>query len=136
MTYRELDGLTWRSARLLHDQGVRAGDVVALVFVTEVPLAVAMLAVARLGATGFSLSRDSSARERAALALQAGARWLVSDRPADFESGVPGLTLDLRQAASGPHKVRAAILDERPRAPWQIIRGSGSTGVPRLIPVS
>jgi cyanophycin synthetase len=136
MTWRELDGLTWRSTRLLHDQGIRAGDVVALVFVDEVPHAVAILAVARLGATGFSLSRGGSARERTALTLQAGARWLVSDRPADFESGVPGLTLDLRQAASGPHRVPAALLDERPRAPWQIIRGSGSTGVPRLIPVS
>jgi acyl-coenzyme A synthetase/AMP-(fatty) acid ligase len=136
MTYRELDGLTWRSARLLHDQGVRAGDVVALVFVAEVALAVAILAVARLGAAGFSLSRRSSARERTALALQAGARWLVSDRLADFDSGVPGITLDLRQAASGPGKVRAALLDERPQVPWQIIRGSGSTGVPRLIPVS
>ena len=136
MTWRELDGLTWRSARLLHDQGIRAGDVVALAFVAEVPLAVAILAVARLGAVGFSLLRGSSVRERTALALQAGARWLVSDRPADFESGVPGLALDLRQAASSPHRVPAALLDERPRAPWQIIRGSGSTGVPRLIPVS
>src|SRR5512146_230461 len=81
MTWRELDGLTWRSARLLHDQGIRAGDVVALAFVAEVPLAVAILAVARLGAVGFSLLRGSSARERTALARQAGARWLVSDRP-------------------------------------------------------
>jgi cyanophycin synthetase len=136
LTYQALDALTWACAGYLHDQALRAGDVVALTFVEDLALAVALQAVARLGAAGFSLPRSTGAVERRALAQRAGARCLVGDWPASFESGVPAVTLDIRAAARAPRPATAALLDERPRAPWQIILGSGSTGAPRLIPVT
>ena len=136
LTYRALDALTWACAGYLHDQGLRAGDVVALTFVDDLALAIALQAVARLGAAGLSLPRSTGAVERRALAQRAGVRCLVGDRPASFDSGVAAVTLDIRAAARAPRPAAPALLDERPRAPWQIFRGSGTTGAPRLIPVT
>jgi acyl-coenzyme A synthetase/AMP-(fatty) acid ligase len=136
LTYGQLDSLTWKCARFLHDQGVRAGDVVALTFVSDAALAVALQAVARLGAAGISLPRSAGAVERKVVATEAGARCLVTDSPAAFDAGLPPVPLDLRQISRNPHSVRAGILAECPTAPWQIIQGSGSTGAPKLLPVS
>jgi len=59
LSFRQLEELTWRAATFLHQNGVKAGDVVALTFASELTLLVTMLATARIGATVFSLPRNS-----------------------------------------------------------------------------
>lgn len=134
-SYRELDDLTWKVARHLHDQGVRAGHVVGLLFADEFTLIVTMLAVTRLGATVFSVPRSSTPVQRRSMLAEAGVAILAADQPGHSDYGVPSLALHLSALPEKPAGIDRGILAEEPDAPWLIITGSGSTGAPKLMSV-
>ena len=135
LTYRELDTLVWKCAQHLHDHGVRRGDIVATTFEAGPDHAVALLALARIGATELGIPRSAGALERRTLAAEARAHWLASDRPEGYETGLPAIPVSLRRIAQSPSHT-TATMDEVPRAPWQIVRGSGTTGVPKWMTIS
>src|SRR5690606_4508642 len=131
----DLNALAWRSAQYLHDQGVRPGDVVALTFMNEFLLALAILGVARLGATTLSIPRSATPVQRLEWARIARCRLLVSDTPQRFDAGVPAIAFGGSDLGSG-RRIDTGILDEHPSAPCSIAVGSGSTGRPKLIPIT
>ena len=135
LSYRELDRLAWHGAQHLHDQGVRPGDVVALTFTDQFRLALAMLGVARLGATALSIPRNATPFQRLEWARIARCRLLVSDAPQRFDTGVPAVVFGPDELR-GPRRIDRGILDEHPHAPCSIVVGSGSTGRPKLIPIT
>ncbi|WP_264180829.1 long-chain fatty acid--CoA ligase [Quatrionicoccus australiensis] len=136
ISYRQLDQTVWKLAQHLYDHGIRRQQVVALTIGNEILLAVTLLAVARLGAAGISLARSMGAQERLAAAHQAGICWLLTDHETAAMNDVATIRLASEPAAWNATRVRYGILEESPVAPWQIIRGSGTTGEPRLLPIS
>lgn len=134
--YRELDGLLWRTARHLHRAGVRAGDVVGVTCADELELVLTILALARLGACVFSLPRSYTASQRREMLVRAGVRFLASDRPGGGAAGVPVVLVDHRLLPNGTDDADASLLDAFPAGCWLLITGSGSTGEPKLIPVT
>lgn len=136
IVFRELDQSVWQYAAALHAQGVRAGQVVGLSFVEELGLVLALLALARLGATAYSIPRSATASQRHQLAEQAGLTWLASDQPERFEAGVASLRLERQAIEASPIPIDESLLATAPDVPWLLITGSGSTGRPKLIPVS
>jgi len=136
MSFGALDRAVWQYAAALQAQGVRAGQRVGLGFVEELGLVLALLALARLGATAYSIPRSATASQRRQLAEQAGLAWLASDQPERFESGVASLRLERQAIEASPVPIDESLLATAPDAPWLLITGSGSTGRPKLIPVS
>jgi acyl-coenzyme A synthetase/AMP-(fatty) acid ligase len=136
VSYRWMNTLVWRCAQRLHDHGVRAGHVVAVTVINPLTCALTLLAVARLGAANLPLPPSCGPEERRELAARTGARLLVTDRAGAFAAGIPELVFDLPRILAEDTPVDRSILDPRPAAPWQINRGSGSTGLPKLIPVT
>src|SRR5690606_20237401 len=136
MSYRHLDGLVWRIATLLHDRGVRAGDVVAQTFSTELVALVTLLATARIGATVFSIPGNYPALQKADMMARAGVTVIASDREAGHPADLPVIRIDRRVITDRALRVDPAVRDAAPAAPWLIIAGSGSTGAPKLIPLS
>ncbi len=136
LDYRHLDLAVWQLAQHLHDRGIRRRQIVALTIGNEILLALSLLAVARLGAAGLSLARSMGALERVAVARQAGVVWLLADHEAAAIPDVQLLPLTANTATWNVQRIDYGILDESPSAPWQIIRGSGTTGEPKLLPVS
>lgn len=136
IAYRELDELVWRYARHLHRSGARAGDVIGVTCADELELVLAMLAITRLGASVFSLPRSYTPFQRREMAARAGVRLLATDRPGLYAAGIPVIPLDRRALPPGPGAPDAGLLDEFPAACWLLITGSGSTGEPKLIPVT
>lgn len=138
-SYRELDDLTWKLARHLYDQGVRASQVIALLFADEFALIATMLAVTRLGATVFSVPRSATPAQRRSMVAEARVTVLASDQPGHSDYGVPRLALHLPTLLATPgglaEGMHEDILVEEPDAPWLIITGSGSTGAPKLMSV-
>ncbi|HSW06489.1 AMP-binding protein [Aquabacterium sp.] len=136
VSYRELDQLTWRSAAFLHEAGIRRGDVIALTFVDEALLALAMLGLNRLGATMVSMAQSATAAQRAQWAAAARARLLLSDRPQRFAGTLPAVALGADQILARTGPVDLALIDEDPRAPLAMRIGSGSTGRQKLMAIS
>lgn len=134
ITYRELDDLAWQSAQYLHDEGVRAGHVVALVFASEVLLSLAMLAIARLGATVLCLPRSATASQRKEWTQAARISMVVSDAGHPFDAGVPCIAFAGVRIVTKT-RVDRAIADTHPQAPCFIAVGSGTTGKSKLIPI-
>lgn len=136
MSFRALDHAVWQYAATLQAQGVRAGQVVGLGFVEELGLVLALLALARLGATACSIPRSATASQRRQLAEQASLAWLASDQPERFECGVASLRLERQAIEASSTRIDERLMAQAPAAPWLLITGSGSTGRPKLIPVS
>lgn len=134
--FRALDQLVWQYAAALQALGVRAGQVVGLSFVEELGLVLALLALARLGATAYSIPRSATASQRRQLAERAAIAWLASDQPERFECGVTSLRLERQAIEASSPRIDSRLMAPAPEAPWLLITGSGSTGRPKLIPVS
>lgn len=136
ISYRELDGLVWRYAHRLHGLGVRPGQVVGITFSEELGLVLTLLALGRLGATSCSIPRSASAMQRRQLAARAELSWLASDQPERYDAGLSGLRLTRQAIEAMAISEDRDLLVERPEAPWLLISGSGSTGSPKLIPLT
>ena len=136
ISYGELDCLVWRYAWRLHELGARPGQIVGLTFSEEPVLVLALLALARLGATACSIPRSASARLRRQVATRAGLHWLASDQPERYDAGVPGLRLGRETMVAKTVSAVPDLMDPEPAAPWLLISGSGSTGSPKLMQLS
>ncbi|MBE0547379.1 MAG: acyl--CoA ligase [Rubrivivax sp.] len=136
ISYLEVNDLTWRFAQHLWEQGVRAGHVVGMTFVDEPTLVLTMLALTRLGATVVSIPRSATPMQGMDMAARARVAVLATDQPDRFDAGVPFLQIDRHALAGARMQINPAILSENPSAPWLLITGSGTTGRPKLIPVT
>src|SRR5690606_28555067 len=108
----------------------------ALSFVDQLTLSIAFLSLTRLGATAFSISAATPSPLRRVQAAKAGAAFLLSDRPELLGCGMPAIPFSARDVRSGPGKLPSSLFNTEPSAPWLMVTGSGSTGAPKLMPVS
>jgi acyl-CoA synthetase len=78
LTWASFDNLVWRLAAVLFDEGVRAGDVVALQLPNTVEIAATFLAAVRLGAIVCPFPVQYRTHEIGSLATVAGATHIVT----------------------------------------------------------
>lgn len=136
ISYRELNELLEKFSAYLLAQGVKAGDLIGVSAADELTLVLTQLAITRVGACIFSLPRSYTAFQRQAAAQRSGIRLLVTDDPVRFAAGVPTIAVDRRTLAATKLPVRRVPLPVHPVVPWLLITGSGSTGEPKLIPIT
>lgn len=134
LSYHQLEDFTWRAVAFLHQQGIRKRDVVAMFFSSELSLLIAILAVARLGGTAFTLPLGLPSVLRAELLEDTGAEFLLSDRPANDAERLPAIIMTFEHLARQASEVDISLRDSAPEAHCVIARGSGSTGKQKLIP--
>ncbi|WP_395684884.1 class I adenylate-forming enzyme family protein [Caenimonas koreensis] len=132
--YGNLGAAVNACALALSDAGLKPGDICGLVFIDEVLLAVTLLAVLRLGATVLSLPHSATGRQHRELLARTGARAVASDRP--LKPGTAQVTLEVSaELLMRPDAAQAPFVRE-PHGPAVLISGSGSTGEPKLIPLT
>ena len=129
--FAALDDWVWRAAAALRERGVTPGEVVATHLVDELHGLVATLALARIGASMFTLavSDPPLAREREAASV--GAARLLADVPGVRVAGLAPCVIDFEAIRAGTAPVDASVRVDAPVAPWLILTGSGSTGRPK-----
>lgn len=140
-TYEELERRVERYAHLLSERGVKAGDRVACIISDERSYLTVYLAAARLCAPVMPIPRSSTPIQRSTWMNSAGIKFLVTD--GDAERAAPGtptiIEVKWLQTAK-PSIFRAAIqmqADFDPRqAIFMIAVGSGTTGRPKLMPIT
>ncbi|GEM_PF-390434 len=136
LTFRELDEAVKQLAGHFVGHGISAGNVVALSCLNELALLVAMLAIARIGATVFSLPRNMPPVLKAEMAARAKACVVAADHAAENIDGLPTLTFAIGTPANSARALGIGPDVTTPQAPWLIISGSGSTGEPKLFAVT
>jgi amino acid adenylation domain-containing protein len=128
LTYRELDEVSARLARLLAARGAGPGSVVALEMTRGPALVTALLGILRSGAAYFPLDPRHPKERLSRLLEDAGARLVVTERPLT-EAIPPALEpLFVDALPSGPER---APDPPRPEDPAYVIATSGSTGMPK-----
>jgi cyanophycin synthetase len=145
VSFAELERLVDALVAWLRQQGVRAGDVLALSLASEFAQLVSLLAAARCGAAVHAVSLRASGRLRNAQLAQSSPAWCLTDMPAAASTPPAGglratvLHLDL-EALDGPtgsspfpDEIDTAGMASRP---FLLVSGSGSTGRSKLICIS
>ncbi|MFE6049794.1 amino acid adenylation domain-containing protein [Kitasatospora sp. NPDC056446] len=132
LTYRRLWSESGKAARALVGQGVRPGDVVAVLMPRSVDVVVAVLAALRAGAAYLALDPDQPPARLRGQLEDSGARLVVVDRagpPAGaVPPGVPAPALDtLAGTPEGTVRLPAVTAGDAAYAVFT----SGSTGRPK-----
>ncbi len=145
--YTSSDSVTWagldRAVHSITNQlfsaGIGSGTVVALSLRDERLAVAAMLAVARLGATSVSLPVTEVAPVKSQIVARTQATVLLRDGEVEGVSGLFAselvLSTDALYAASSAAPASSPC-DMDPQAPCFLVVGSGTTGTPKLIPIS
>lgn len=134
ITFGVLEKYVWKLSTYLYKKDIRKDNVVIILFENELLHAITILSVARIGATVFSLPLNISKEFLLENIDRTNASFIASDRLNNISS----LThIKINQNIL----YRNTIIDysvycSNPKAPWQIILGSGSTGKKKFIPVS
>jgi long-chain acyl-CoA synthetase len=132
ITYGELSELVWRTAGHLAALGVRRGDQVGLCLKDDWQHAVALLAVARLGAAFVQIDWRSRPAEKVRIAEAFDFKLVLTLPGADVGTNCANATLD-----SAWHQ-RVAVVDPPSGAPddWHdpfaVLGSSGTTGLPKF----
>lgn len=145
LSYAALDTLANQLARHLRQQGLRAGDVVGLLFDKGHWAIAAMLALGKIEAVYVPLDASFPADRLAFIAQDSGMRWMLSERAHEAlaaASGKPLLCLDAHAKAIAAQPVQR-LAPEEVGAPARraadarcyIIYTSGSTGRPKGVPI-
>ncbi|MFA0963318.1 amino acid adenylation domain-containing protein [Roseivirga sp. BDSF3-8] len=130
LTYKELDTLSGRLARVLREYyGVGEGDIVALNLPRSVYVPALLLALHRIGAAYLPLDKGLPSARVQGILTDAGAALLVSDReePADDKGRVVLNELLVRAEEVEP----ASSYPPDPASLAYVIYTSGSTGTPK-----
>ncbi len=136
ISYRALDTLVWKAATTLHRMGIRPGEVVAISFQTQYAALIAMLAIARIGATIFSLPASTPLAQRKRSLAQVGATVVLTDSVTSDSVRVKTVNMDSRELTEPMGVIATGIGDDKPQAPFLIVSGSGSTGEPKAFAIT
>lgn len=134
LSYAEFcNGIVSLSAAL-EEAGARPGQVVAHCCDDELLLLATMLATAHLGATQFSLSSAMPSLRQGAMLRAVNADILITDGHQVHHESLPSVVVSRAMLDFSTAVLPAQARDTT--VPWLIVTGSGSTGQPKLMPVS
>lgn len=128
MRYSAMLALLSATVRRMHEEGIGAGEPVALIM-SQSPLhVIAFLALARLGALVVPISATLRPADRAGIALRYEVRTVVADRA---DAGVAGCRLMLLQsigARGDETRLDFSDFTPGPDSPLRLALTSGTTG--------
>lgn len=135
LTYKHLETLVWKMATFLNKHQVKPGNIIALTFRNELALFITMLAVARLGATVYSVPKNTPKIQNRTMIASLNVNFLATDIVEHGNTLLPVLFMDIKTLIDSQHLIDFNVRAADPVAPWLFITGSGSTGKSKIMPV-
>lgn len=140
ITWSEMNARIERIASRLVETGLKRGQSVAILGTSTIPYALVFLAAVRAGGVAAPLTTSASPVQLEAMAKDSGARHIFVDRAKltelgeDCFDGIDRIVLDEDLDESmAPEGTTAPAFDPDPKAPFNIIYSSGTTGTPKGI---
>jgi acyl-CoA synthetase (AMP-forming)/AMP-acid ligase II len=134
--YGELDRMARRMATWLEAQGLRPGDRVGITLRDNIAHLATTLGLMRLGCDQIGLASHDTPAMRAALAQRVGAVAVIGDQPGDALEGVALILPDHAAIAGDATLDDAHIPVPGPDGTTVLIPSSGTTGRPKLVPMT
>ncbi|MEL7188457.1 MAG: class I adenylate-forming enzyme family protein [Pseudomonadota bacterium] len=137
--WAELIGEVERLAARLIETGLERGQAVAILGASSVNYALVFLAAVRAGGVAAPLTTSASAEQLAGMLTDSGAAHLFIDEAkagelgADFGADLMRVPLEHIEQWMAPPGSRAPDIAPDPKAPFNIIYSSGTTGTPKGI---
>ena len=131
ITYAQLLSLLAATARLLHAQGVKAGDAVGLTLPNTPVHLIALLALARLGACSIPLHDRFSSVTRTRLVEKFSIRVIVGGSAEAGVKGIPLIVLNTLSASGSEADALPFDAALEPATPFRVLLTSGTTGEPK-----
>ncbi|MEL7318575.1 MAG: class I adenylate-forming enzyme family protein, partial [Pseudomonadota bacterium] len=139
VAWAELIGLVERLAARLIETGLEPGQSVAILGTSRVEYALVFLAAVRAGGVAAPLTTSASPEQLEGMAKDSGARHLfidtakASELGPDFMADLIRVPLEEIEGWMAPPGSRAPSVTLDPKAPFNIIYSSGTTGIPKGI---
>jgi acyl-CoA synthetase (AMP-forming)/AMP-acid ligase II len=133
--YATLDNIVWRTATLLHDHGIKNGDVTGIFQQNELSRLFITLALMRIGSTGVPLTRSLTDYQIGLISNTTGMKHIVSDR-ASVENFGPNPIVIHPDDIKNQKNINYQVICKYPSVDCLFVPGSGSTGKQKIIPQS
>ena len=139
LSWAELDDRIERLAARLLETGLKQGQSVAILGTSCINYALVFLAAVRAGGVAAPLTTSASPAQLAGMAADSGAKHLFIDADnsaelgADFMADLDHIPLEDVGDWMAAEGTRARDVDYAPKAPFNIIYSSGTTGTPKGI---
>jgi len=134
-TYKELEELVLKTTSFLHLNNINQNDILAMTFENEFTYLLIILATAKLGATVFSISESNTFLLSEDMIKSSKSKFLISDIKNKTSNLIPTLYADFETLNNINPLINKDLHNTNPTAPWVIIKGTGTTGKSKLIPI-
>lgn len=134
ISFKQLHIMTQKCGSYLNSQGINQDDVIIHMFKDQILTVVSMFATARLGATMISVSTSITNSFLKQIIKSSNAKWIITD--SEIKEDINLKQIVYNQNSYQNVSLKTPIYISKPKSPWQIIIGSGSTGKNKLIPVT
>ena len=134
INYKTLDLIVWKGASLFYDFGIKPGDVIAVYMKSDFNLIISMLSIVRMGGTLLSILPSITEMQFQEILKDVNVKYILGDTLFPFSTNIEFIEFEFDMIKG--MRVDKQALDVMPKAPWVIVSGSGTTGKPKLIPIT
>lgn len=134
ITYKQLDSIIWKGSSFLSKYGMKPGDVIGVHTSSDWNSLILILSIIRMGGTLLSIPPSVPEIQAKEFLSRTCAKFIAGDVKVPFEINIPFLEFNYKIIRNT--YINKQTLDVSPRAPWVIVTGSGTTGKPKLIPLT
>jgi len=135
INYEDLEGLVQKACHALFGLGVRVGSIYAVRINDELLRVVCFLGLLRMGVAALSLPRSATTRQAASMLELSGCCAIIGDGPLSGIDAFPGLEVSWALFKNASCK-GLWLADVDPESVAIVVSGSGSSGYPKLMPIS
>lgn len=125
ITYERLENTIIKTTYFLVKKGLKEGDVVVIKSSNEYFVLIMMLSIARIGATTITIPSSTSKYLFEEIRSKIKAKFLFSEENIDLEK--------LEKSELFENNI---LIVEKPKSPYMLVLGSGSTGKKKLMPIT
>ena len=136
ISFEELENYVCKLCSYFAMKNIQEGTIVIHSFEDELLTTVAMISTAKIGATLIAVNTNINKLQLENIIDISEASFFISDINQNFDLSLNIIYVNQQILETPNLKINTNIYIKKPKFPWQIILGSGTTGKQKLFPIS